>query len=615
MNVRALFLAVLTAACTVVEAPAPESVGAGKMTARMESVDGTGTRVYADAGLRVLWDSGDEITVFNRNTCNRQYRFTGATGANAGAFEEVNPSSGTTGAPLDLNYAVYPYASGTGIGDDGVITLDLPAVQNYRDGSFGRGANTMVAATEGTELLFRNLCSYLVLKFYGTGVSVSSITLKGNRDEVLAGPADVCAAADSVPSLSFHASGTSTTLTLNCDPPVILGATAETPTVFWIVVPPVGLAGGFTVTVTAADGGIFERSTSAQTTFVRNTTHRMQALEVTPAPCYLVTNPYVQKYMEEVQYGDLDFSFTSIFDYEGGGPGENDIPPSVTIEWPSTSARKLRLWDDGWSREYSVSSGATSLAVGNLVPGSHYSYEVQDKKGTVLSQGSFYTRGSLHQVYYRKKVRNSRDLGGWMTADGRMVRYRKLYRGGQMDYSSYLSSEGRTDMLADGIKAELDLRESKYVSSSSSLGSGYSFLGPGFDSGYYPYMLGERAECVRACFEFIVNCLRNDEPVFFHCFSGRDRTGTLSILLLGVLGVREGDLAKDYELTYFSPGDWSLQSDGLYHHIRTVETYRATVEYLASLDTSSFKAGCEHYLLSIGVSRKDIDDFRSMMLK
>ena len=40
--------------------------------------------------------------------------------------------------------------------------------------------------------------------------------------------------------------------------------------------------------------------------------------------------------------------------------------------------------------------------------------------------------------------------------------------------------------------------------------------------------------------------------VVFHCAGGADRTGTLSWLLLGLLGVSESDISKDYELTSFT---------------------------------------------------------------
>ena len=611
--------ATVFAACTSNEMDIPSPVD-DSSDEFFASIEGTFTKVSVDDRLNVVWNADDRASIFDKTDVNQEYRFTGKDGDDSGIFKIVSDGSSSTGNPLSFVYSVYPYKETTTVGSDGTITLTLPEEQAYRENDFGSGANTMVSVSSDKELLFKNLCGYLVLKLYGDDVSVRSISLKGNNGEILAGAANVTAAADKAPTFVFSGPG-SISLALNCPSPVSIGSTAESATVFWLVVPPTTFSLGFTISVTDSKGNVFEKSTSSEAAIPRNTVFRMKALKVIPERVFQVTDSYVQAYLDEVNYSDMDFSVSHIKEYPGGGPGEADIPPTVTLEWDKSSSDgkiTVRLWDEEWSREYELPKGSSKLDVTNLVPDSKYSYEVIESSGDVISQGSFSTTGSLHQVYFESDVRNARDLGGWKTTDGKTVRFRKLYRGGQMDYSDYLSSDGRKEMLAEGIKAELDLRESKYVSKESSLGSGYSFYGPGFDRGYVDGMLEGNPEKVRKCFEFVVDCLRNEEPVFFHCASGRDRTGTLAILLLGVLGVREGDIAKDYELTYFSPDEWSMsgkQGSRYYDHTRDVSTYRATVEFLSGFDSSSFKAGVEKYLLNIGVKQGDIDYLRSVMLK
>lgn len=344
-------------------------------------------------------------------------------------------------------------------------------------------------------------------------------------------------------------------------------------------------------------------------------------------PTYAVTNAYVQAYMDGVRYTDWDFSSTQVFNYAGGGPGNGaDIPPSVTIKWDASAAQgsqTLRLWDSDWSREYSLGSGVSSQAVSNLVPDSHYYYQVTDSKDQIVGKGEFKTTGALHQVFFENNVHNGRDLGGLKTLDGKTLRYRLLYRGGRVD-GEYMNSAGKTEAAAVGIKAELDLRESKAVPKSSYFGSGVAFCAPGFEeSENYRTMLKDRSERVKECFEFIVQCLRSNKPVYFHCAAGRDRTGTIAALCLGVLGVREGDVARDYELTYFAPDEWSMSTNKetgqrFYDHTRNVGSYERMVKYLRDQDkstTKTLKGGSEQYLLNIGVSRTDIDDFRSIMLR
>ena len=333
----------------------------------------------------------------------------------------------------------------------------------------------------------------------------------------------------------------------------------------------------------------------------------------------LVTNSYVEKYLEEVTYPDRDYTYSLITNYEGGGPGEADIPPVITLSWTPDASKgplTLQLWDNEWSREYYLPAGTSSQNVTNLVPGSTYHLIVTySSNGEVLTQGSFTTKGLLHQVYFTNKVRNGRDLGGWKTTDGRRVRFRKLYRGGRVD-KHYMDDAGREEALAQGIRAELDLREAEDVPSSSYFGKDIRFCAPGFEHGYRS-MLRDRAAGVKECFEFVVQCLREDCPVYFHCAAGRDRTGTMAMLFLGVLGVSEGDIGKDFELTYFSPEDWSMYEGG-YHHVRTAEgSYMAAIEYIWKVGASGddFQKRVENYLLTIGVSRDDIEDFRSMMLE
>lgn len=194
---------------------------------------------------------------------------------------------------------------------------------------------------------------------------------------------------------------------------------------------------------------------------------------------YLVTNPYMQAFMEDVTYRDGDNTYTLITNYPGGGPGEADIPPSVTISWNLNGyaeSMTLKVWETGWSREYSLSAGTTSQELLNLVPNSTYSYIVSGSSGEVIAQGTFRTSGTVHQVFFPHKVRNCRDLGGWKTLDGKTVAYRKLYRGGAVR----IDETGKQEWRAAGIKAELDLREAESVPSESPVGSDMAFCAPGF---------------------------------------------------------------------------------------------------------------------------------------
>ena len=343
---------------------------------------------------------------------------------------------------------------------------------------------------------------------------------------------------------------------------------------------------------------------------------------------FLATNQYIQKFLEEVEYPctnnpdtDVEYSYSSVIGYPGGGPSESNIelPPTYTITWTaSSSAQKLTVKEGDWSRDYSLSANIGEQKITNLVPNTTYNWTVTTTSGSSVASGSFKTRGKLHQVYFEPNVRNGRDLGGYKGLNGKTVVYHKLYRGGAI-HGSRTSSTGKAEMLAEGIRAEVDLREASDVPGSSPLGSSVAFYAPGFDSGYN-HMVRDNQPKMKATFCWVVDQLRKGHPVYFHCAAGRDRTATLAILLEGALGVSESDMAKDYELTYFTPADWGMSKDDngnpVYKHVRTAYSYKSVRKTIFSLtDSGTYQERIVKYLLKIGVPQKDIDDLRSIMLK
>jgi len=352
------------------------------------------------------------------------------------------------------------------------------------------------------------------------------------------------------------------------------------------------------------------------------------APEAPAQEAFLATNQNVEKYLTEVNYPctnntdtDKEYYYSSVVGYPGGGPSvdNEEIPPTYSITWTaSSSSQKLKVWEGSWSREYSLSGGVGKQDITNLVPNTTYNWQVTSSGNELVASGSFATRGHLRQVFFSPNVRNGRDLGGYKGLNGKTTVYHMLYRGGRID-GNYANSTGRSEMLAEGIKAEVDLREAEDVPSSSPLGRSVAFYAPGFDSGYN-HMIRDNPEKVKNTFCWVVDRLRENKPVYFHCAAGRDRTATLAVLLEGALGISENDMAKDYELTYFSPKDWGMSKDDngnyYYGHVRTTYSYKSIRKTIYSkTDSGTYQERIVKYLLQIGVPQKDIDDLRSIMLK
>ena len=240
------------------------------------------TKVYVDEHVKTLWDENDQISIFNNSTQNLKYEFMGKTGDNAGYFKRVTEESGTRAESDKLVCAVYPYQESTTLDDSGVLTLTLPKKQTYRENSYGLGANTMVSTTDGKNnlLRFKNVGGYLVLKFYGSGVTVKSIKLEGRNGERLSGEATMTPVIGELPIIEMaETAGTSITLDAN---KTKLEKKAEDAIEFWMVVPPTVFTEGFLLTVTDKDGKVFTKETDQRLEIERNTVLRIKAIEVKP---------------------------------------------------------------------------------------------------------------------------------------------------------------------------------------------------------------------------------------------------------------------------------------------------------------------------------------------
>ena len=381
------------------------------------------------------------------------------------------------------------------------------------------------------------------------------------------------------------------------------------------------------------------------------------ATEVKNGDKVLANSPLVEKFLTEVTYEDKTYKEgTKVFDYYGGFDGktltwdnwetdwpDGDKPESYSIRWKKedmeSGKMSLLLSDElGWSGTMEIEDGARYVNITNLVPNDKYSYKVTTASGKVLTQGQFETTGTIHQCFFsgniKKKngvtlkgegARNCRDLGGWKTLDGKTIKYRKVYRGGRLNekWTPYpLNEQGEKEVLFEGIGAELDLRGKSDVIHEPAV-AGLDHCSPVIEQGGKTMLVSD-AEKTKECFLFVVNSVRKGKPVHFHCSLGRDRTGTLSILLMGLLGVREGDIAKEYELTYFAPVGYSVSSSDkqsnptpVFKNTRKEWVYSDVVPYFWELaGDGTFAQGVENYLLNVaGVSQQDIDDFRNLMLE
>ena len=245
------------------------------------------TKNYVENYKYLRWHAGDEISFFDATTHNSQYAFAGNNGDAEGEFNAVATGEGTA---IATTYGVYPYNANTSISEEGVISVELPAIQAYGVNSFGRGANTMVAVGESAtddKLFFKNACGYLVVKLYNeNGAAVKSVVLEGNNEEKISGAATITATYAGIPSVTM-ADTAPTSVTIDCGEGVEIGTTAETATEFWFALPEITFEGGITITATDTEGKEYEKTTPKPVVITRNNVQPMKALEaefVVPTP-------------------------------------------------------------------------------------------------------------------------------------------------------------------------------------------------------------------------------------------------------------------------------------------------------------------------------------------
>jgi protein-tyrosine phosphatase len=156
---------------------------------------------------------------------------------------------------------------------------------------------------------------------------------------------------------------------------------------------------------------------------------------------------------------------------------------------------------------------------------------------------------------------NVRDLGGLRTRDGRQTRHGVIYRGDSLDSITPADAEVLFDKL--GIGAIVDLRTKAETELSGLVFPvrryRYSVLVEG-RLGHEPFPSDDPAElakvylsnldggraAVKGTLEVIAADLKAGEATLFHCAAGRDRTGIVAAVLLGAVGVTDGQIAVDY---------------------------------------------------------------------
>jgi protein-tyrosine phosphatase len=154
---------------------------------------------------------------------------------------------------------------------------------------------------------------------------------------------------------------------------------------------------------------------------------------------------------------------------------------------------------------------------------------------------------------------NFRDLGGYVGAGGKRVRWGMIYRSGGQPLLTPADVE---QIKALGIGQLVDLRSSEERVLAPTAIAGVPYAAVGYSMGDImgrasPTQLRNSSDAYRNMPKLLAPQLRilfhdlltGDAPLAYNCSAGQDRTGFTTAIILTVLGVSPADILADYHLS------------------------------------------------------------------
>lgn len=225
---------------------------------------------------------------------------------------------------------------------------------------------------------------------------------------------------------------------------------------------------------------------------------------------------------------------------------------------------------------------------------------------------------------------NFRDVGGYPTHNGGTTRWRTLFRS---DSPHRLSEADRAVLVGRGLRTAIDLRQAEEVAAApnvfvSSPHVAYRHVPLLNDTPSMPEVLptlvdiyrgilDERGEQVAAVLAALA--VPGALPAVVNCTAGKDRTGLVVALLLGLAGVPEETIVTDYALSgaclagvYLDEARQRAAAQGFSYDLLVLcdpDFMRATLAHL-----NQRYGGIEAYVRTAGLGDAEIDQLRRAMV-
>lgn len=311
----------------------------------------------------------------------------------------------------------------------------------------------------------------------------------------------------------------------------------------------------------------------------------------------------VANFLDNVTYDPSDYSSSQIGNYVTSKSSNH--PVGVTINMKATGT--LTVIDGYTGRTVSKAVSAGDVTIYNCTPGATSKFVLTNADGSIVQNGVIKPTGACRMIHMTN-VDNIRDLGGW-ACDGGVVKYGKLFRGGEM--YGFLTDDGKQqalDML--GILKEIDLRFAEDLNGRAESGFGPTVDMLWVDMTWNALTYQKSSGNIKAIFDPLFDYVIAGKPTYFHCSAGADRTGVVALICEAILGVSQSDCDKDYELSNFYTGV-GTDADA---RRRDEAVWTREITYLNTYSGATFREKTMNFLLSCGITLEKINAFRAAMI-
>lgn len=349
------------------------------------------------------------------------------------------------------------------------------------------------------------------------------------------------------------------------------------------------------------------------------------------APIYFAFNPTYKDGTE------IDLRNDNIAFLEGSSSKEEDISELIKDGY-SFASKKMKLsWATKSSFPYTKVILSKYKDLSNPTRFVTYNDYIElnnlenDTEYYYCLEGCFSSNDSIPSSIYSFKtskglrsldiagVDNLRDIGSLsISYQDKKLKQGMIYRSANLDSLSSLSKAKLKEEL--GIRSELDLRESSYWKDYSYIDSSIKYLHTSRVEGGLYYLsngtgTGINEESSKATLkeELLFFADESNYPLIFHCQIGRDRTGTLALILEGLLGVSEEDIKLDYLVSMLSESGNKDKAE-----VSTLlANFTSTLNYIKNSGVgSSLSSKTESYLkTAVGLTSEEISSIKNIMME